>query len=63
VLFDYRPPAGVDNTRSSGVRVGNWLTPEQAKDLLLAPEENALKGKRDGALLGLLVGCGLRRAR
>ena len=54
--------AGVDNSRSGGVRVGNWLTPEQAKDLLLAPEENTLKGKRDGALLGLLVGCGLRRA-
>jgi site-specific recombinase XerD len=54
--------SGVDNTRSSGVRVGNWLTPEQAKDLLLAPDENTLKGKRDGALLGLLVGCGLRRA-
>jgi integrase len=54
--------AGVDNSRSGGVRVGNWLTPEQAKDLLLAPDENTLKGKRDGALLGLLVGCGLRRA-
>ena len=54
--------AGVDNSRSSGVRVGNWLTPEQAKDLLLAPDENTLEGKRDGALLGLLVGCGLRRA-
>jgi len=54
--------AGVDNTRSSGVRVGNWLTPEQAKELLLAPNENTLKGKRDGALLGLLAGCALRRA-
>jgi site-specific recombinase XerD len=30
--------------------------------LLLAPDENTLKGKRDGAILGLLVGCGLRRA-
>jgi integrase len=30
--------------------------------LLLAPDENTRKGKRDGALLGLLVGCGLRRA-
>ena len=44
--------SGVDNSRSSGVRVGNWLTPEQARDLLLAPDENTLKGKRDGALLG-----------
>jgi site-specific recombinase XerD len=54
--------AGVDNSRSGGVRVGNWLTPEQAKDLLLAPDENTLKGKLDGALLGLLVGCALRRS-
>jgi integrase len=54
--------SGVGNSRSSGVRVGNWLTPEQAKALLLAPEESSLKGKRDGALLAFLVGCALRRA-
>jgi integrase len=30
--------------------------------LLLAPDENTRKGKRDGALLGLLVGCGLWRS-
>jgi integrase/recombinase XerD len=54
--------AHVKNTSSLGVRVGNWLTPEQAKALLLAPDENTLKGKRDGAIFGLLVGCGLRRA-
>ena len=54
--------AKVKNTSSLGVRVGNWLTPEQAKALLLAPDEKTLKGKRDNAILGLLVGCGLRRA-
>jgi site-specific recombinase XerD len=54
--------AQVKNARSSGVLAGNWLTPEQAKALLLAPDENTLKRKRDGAILGLLVGCGLRRA-
>ena len=54
--------SGVGNSRSSGVRVGNGLTPEQAKALLLAPEENTLKKKRDGALLAFLVGCALRRA-
>ncbi len=54
--------AQVKNARSNGVRAGNWLTPEQAKALLLAPDENTLKGKRDSAILGLLVGCGLRRA-
>ncbi|MGO9443183.1 MAG: tyrosine-type recombinase/integrase [Thiobacillaceae bacterium] len=54
--------AQVKNARSNGVRAGNWLTPEQARALLLAPDENTLKGKRDGAILGFLVGCGLRRA-
>jgi site-specific recombinase XerC len=29
--------------------------------LLLSPAENALKGKRDRATLGMLLGCGLRR--
>ncbi|HET6844833.1 MAG TPA: tyrosine-type recombinase/integrase [Candidatus Angelobacter sp.] len=53
--------AGVENARASGVRAGNWLTPEQARKLLLAPDENTLKGKRDRALLAVLVGCGLRR--
>jgi integrase len=30
--------------------------------LLLAPDENTRRGKRDGAVLGLLVGCALRRS-
>jgi len=53
--------ARVENAQAFGARAGNWLTPEQALALLLAPDENTLKGKRDRALLGLLVGCGLRR--
>jgi site-specific recombinase XerD len=53
--------AGVGNTRALGVRAGNWLTAEQAKKLLLAPDENTLKGKRDRAVLAVLIGCGLRR--
>jgi hypothetical protein len=36
--------SGVGNSRSSGVRVGNWLTAEQAKALLLAPEEYPPRG-------------------
>lgn len=50
--------AGVENTRALGERAGNWLTAEQAKALLLAPDENTLKGKRDRAILAVLVGCG-----
>ena len=42
--------------------LGNWLTREQANDLLNAPDPGTLIGKRDRALLALLVGCGLRRS-
>lgn len=48
--------------RKLGVRVGNWLTKEQASLLLHAPNRKSLKGKRDRALLSLLIGCGLRRS-
>jgi site-specific recombinase XerD len=41
--------------------LGNWLTPEQAKALWQAPDAERLKGKRDRALLSILVACGLRR--
>jgi len=53
--------AQVENTRALGVRAGNWLTTEQATALLFAPAEDTLKGKRDRAILAVLVGCGLRR--
>ena len=45
-----------------GTRAGNWLTRDQAKELLNAPDSNTLTGKRDRAILALLLGCGLRRA-
>ena len=43
-----------------GVRAGKWLTRDQAEKLLQAPP-NTLMGVRDRAILGLLIGCGLRR--
>ena len=52
---------GVPGARRSGVRTGNWLTLEQARQLLAAPDPETIKGLRDRVLLGLLVGCGLRR--
>ncbi len=44
-----------------GVRIGNWLTIDQSR-ALLAESLNGLRGKRDRAVLALLIGCGLRRA-
>jgi site-specific recombinase XerD len=38
------------------------LLREQASELLNAPDPCTLKGKRDRAILALLIGCGLRRA-
>jgi integrase len=54
--------ADVPNVRQQGTCLGNWLTREQAKELLTVPDRMTLKGKRDAAILALLVGCALRRA-
>ena len=51
----------IPNIRQQGTRLGNWLTKEQARELLAVPDRKSLKGKRDYAILALLVGCGLRR--
>jgi integrase len=44
-----------------GMRLANWLTAEQGQALWQAPDHQRLKGKRDRALLALLLACGLRR--
>jgi integrase len=54
--------ARVRGTRRLGTRAGNWLTLEDARVLLLSPDARTLKGKRDRAMLALLIGCGLRRS-
>jgi len=51
----------VPNVRQTGRRLGNWLTREQAKELLTVPDRSKLKGKRDYVIIALLVGCALRR--
>jgi PAS domain S-box-containing protein len=51
----------IPNVRQRGSRLGDWLTREQAKELLQVPDRSTLKGKRDYAILALLVGCALRR--
>lgn len=52
----------VPGVETRGHRIGNWLTRDQANDLLNAPDPKTLAGKRDRAILALLIGCGLRRA-
>ena len=51
----------VKGAKKRGVRLGNWLTETQARNLLQLPDAQTLKGKRDRALLAVLLGCGLRR--
>ena len=51
----------VKGVKKLGVRLGNWLTAEEARRLWQAPDADSLKGKRDRAILAVLLGCGLRR--
>jgi integrase len=44
-----------------GVKIGNWLTQQQAQQLLDEPDLTTLKGKRDRALFSVMIGCALRR--
>jgi len=43
----------VKGVKKIGVRLGNWLTPEQSERLWKAPDCQVLKGKRDRALLAV----------
>lgn len=52
----------VKGVKRLGRRIANWLTGDQAEDLLNVISRNTLTGKRDAAVIGLLVGCGLRRS-
>ena len=53
----------VKGAKRLGVRIGNWLTAEQGKTLLRSSCSDTLRGKRDRAILSVLLGCGLRRGR
>jgi integrase len=64
-LVDPGVASAIERTKGvkqEGVRAGNWLLKEQANELLNAPDPSTLKGKRDRAILALLISCGLRRA-
>ena len=51
----------VKGAKNEGVRAGNWLTLAQAQQLIQAPDPATSKGKRDRALLAVLLLAGLRR--
>jgi site-specific recombinase XerD len=51
----------VKGAKRAGVRTGHWLTREQAENLISAPNATTNQGKRERALLAVLIGCGLRR--
>ena len=51
----------VKGAKKLGVRVGNWLTQDEARALWQLPDASTLKGARDRTMLAILLGCGLRR--
>jgi integrase len=52
----------VKGLRRIGVRLGNWLTPEQGRRLIARAGVATPRTRRDHAMLATLIGCGLRRA-
>ena len=51
----------VKGAKKLGMRLGNWLTVDEARSLWQLPNVHSVKGKRDRAILAVLLGCGLRR--
>jgi integrase len=51
----------VKGVRRIGVRLGNWLTPEQGRRLLAQTDVGTPRARRDRAMLAMLIGCRLRR--
>jgi site-specific recombinase XerD len=51
----------VKGAKKLGIRLGNWLTVDEARSLWQLPNWHTVKGKRDRAILATLLGCGLRR--
>jgi integrase len=52
----------VKGAKKVGMRLGNWLTADEAKALLNAADVQTARGKRSRAILALSLGCGLRRS-
>jgi site-specific recombinase XerD len=54
--------ARAKGAKRSAVLLGHWLTAEQTKQPLAAPDLTSFKGKHDRAAFSLLPGGGLRRS-
>lgn len=62
--LDYATEGGIRDVEGMprrGTRLGHWLSIEQARKLLAAPDRNTTKGRRDYILLALMIGTGARR--
>jgi hypothetical protein len=46
-----------------GVKIGNWLTADEGRRLLSGAGNASLRERRNYAMLAVLAGCGLRRAK
>lgn len=53
--------SSVKNIPQRGKRTGNWLSLEQAQQLINTPDISTPIGLRNRAILATLLGCGLRR--
>src|SRR5262249_34304796 len=51
----------VKGAKKLGIRLGNWLSASEARALWRSPDAETLKGRRDRAIIAVLLGCGLRR--
>ena len=52
----------IKSKRVHGIRTGRWLTSAQCGALLQSIPRDTAQGHRDGAVIALLLGCGLRRS-
>jgi len=52
----------VKGIKARGVRTGNWLTKQEAQEIINTPDISTLKGLRDRAILAVALGSGLRRS-
>ena len=52
----------VKGAKKLGVRLGNWLSSDEARALLNSTDIQTVRGKRSRAILAVCLGCGLRRS-